>query len=115
MKEIYQLIRRFASYRFGLHGDSAEESDTVESIKKNVEFKGANLWTLIFAIFIASIGLNVNSTAVIIGAMLVSPLMGPIMGIGLGIGTNDFELVKKGARNLAIATIISIATSTLYF
>ena len=67
------------------------------------------------AILIASIGLNVNSTAVIIGAMLVSPLMGPIMGVGLGVGINDFELVKKAARNLAIATIIGIATSTLYF
>ena len=115
MKEIYQAIRRFIIYRFSLHEDAASESETVESIKKNVEFKGAQLWTLIFAIFIASIGLNVNSTAVVIGAMLVSPLMGPIMGIGLGIGTNDFELVKKGARNLAIATFISIVTSTLYF
>lgn len=115
MKEIFNAIGRFISYRFSLRHDNAEESDTVESIKSNVEFKGANLWTLIFAIFIASIGLNLNSTAVIIGAMLVSPLMGPIMGIGLGIGTNDFDLVKKGARNLAIATVFSIATSSLYF
>ncbi|MFD0940198.1 TIGR00341 family protein [Pedobacter boryungensis] len=115
MKEMYQAFRNFITYRFSLHGDSADENEIFESIRKNVEFKGANLWTLIFAIFIASIGLNVNSTAVIIGAMLVSPLMGPIMGLGLGIGINDFELVKKGARNLAIATVISIATSTLYF
>jgi uncharacterized hydrophobic protein (TIGR00271 family) len=98
-----------------LNGDSADEKAVYESIKKNVEFKGANLWTLIFAIFIASIGLNVNSTAVVIGAMLISPLMGPIMGVGLGIGINDFELVKKSARNLLIATIIGIATSSLYF
>jgi uncharacterized hydrophobic protein (TIGR00271 family) len=115
MNEIYLAIRRFLHYRFSLHEDNAEESDTVESIRKNVEFKGANLWTLIFAIFIASIGLNVNSTAVIIGAMLISPLMGPIMGVGLGIGINDIELVKKAARNLAIATVISVITSTLYF
>lgn len=115
MNEIIQAIKRFISYRFSLHEDSARESETIDSIKRNVEFKGANLWTLIFAIFIASIGLNVNSTAVIIGAMLVSPLMGPVMGVGLGIGINDFELVKKGARNVAIATIFSIATSTLYF
>ena len=72
MNEIYLAIRRFLRYRFSLHEDNAEESDTIESIRKNVEFKGANLWTLIFAIFIASIGLNVNSTAVIIGAMLIS-------------------------------------------
>jgi uncharacterized hydrophobic protein (TIGR00271 family) len=115
MKEIYLAIKVFLRYRFSLTDDNAEEQDTINSIKKNVEFKGANLWTLIFAIFIASIGLNVNSTAVIIGAMLISPLMGPIMGLGLGIGINDFELVKKAARNLAIATVISIATSTLYF
>lgn len=115
MNEIYLAVKRFFSYRFSLHEDNAEESDTIESIRRNVEFRGANLWTLIFAIFIASIGLNLNSTAVIIGAMLVSPLMGPIMGIGLGIGINDYELVKKGVRNLAIATIISVLTSTLYF
>ena len=115
MNEIYLAIKRFLHYRFSLHEDNAEEGDTIESIRKNVEFKGANLWTLIFAIFVASIGLNVNSTAVIIGAMLISPLMGPIMGVGLGIGINDFELVKKAVRNLAIATVISVTTSTLYF
>lgn len=110
-----QAIRNFLNYRFNLHADMAREEETVQSIKNGTEFVGANLWTLIFAIFIASIGLNVNSTAVIIGAMLISPLMGPIMGIGLGLGTNDLDLVKKGARNLLIATIISIATSALYF
>lgn len=115
MSEIYQAFKNFVVYRFNLHEDSEDNDLTIESIKKNVEFRGANLWTLIFAIFIASIGLNVNSTAVIIGAMLVSPLMGPIMGVGLGIGINDFDLVKKGLRNLGIATIISIATSFLYF
>lgn len=115
MREIYLAIKNFVIYRFNLHEDTEDNELTIEAIKKNVEFRGANLWTLIFAIFIASIGLNVNSTAVIIGAMLVSPLMGPIMGIGLGIGISDFELVKKGLRNLGIATIISIATSSLYF
>ncbi|MCB1177666.1 MAG: TIGR00341 family protein, partial [Leptospiraceae bacterium] len=77
--------------------------------------KGMNLWTLIFAIFIASIGLNTNSTAVIIGAMLISPLMGPIVGAGLGIGIYDFSLVSKSLRNLSIATIVSILTSYIYF
>ncbi|MEO8403818.1 MAG: TIGR00341 family protein, partial [Chitinophagaceae bacterium] len=67
--------------RFNLDEDKAEEELIVESIKRDVHFKGTNLWTLLFAIMIASIGLNVNSTAVIIGAMLISPLMGPIMGI----------------------------------
>lgn len=101
--------------RFNLRHDQADEEEVIDSITRNSDFVGANLWTLIFAILIASIGLNMNSTAVIIGAMLISPLMGPIMGIGLGIGTGDFELVKKGARNLIIATLISIGTSTIYF
>ncbi len=112
---LLRLIKFSIARRFDLHLDKADENDVVISIKKNSDFKGANLWTLIFAILIASIGLNVNSTAVIIGAMLISPLMGPIMGIGLGVGTNDFELVKKGLRNLLIATIISIVVSTIYF
>ena len=80
-----------------------------------MEFKGANLWILIFATFIASLGLNVNSTAVIIGAMLISPLMGPIMGVGLAIGQNDFELLKRSLKNYLVATLFSVITATLYF
>jgi uncharacterized hydrophobic protein (TIGR00271 family) len=98
-----------------LEEDQADEEKTIEDIKKGVPFRGANLWILIFAIFIASIGLNVNSTAVIIGAMLISPLMGPIMGIGMGMGINDLELIKKGATNLTVAVVISVITSTIYF
>ncbi|MFD2202780.1 TIGR00341 family protein [Shivajiella indica] len=101
--------------RFDLHEGKEDELETIDYIKKNVEFKGANLWILIFAIFVASVGLNVNSTAVIIGAMLISPLMGPIMGIGLAAGINDFELIKKSLKNLGIAVLISILTSTIYF
>lgn len=113
--DIRGAIKIFIAKRFNLHIDKANESEVVDSISRNSIFVGGPLWTLIFAIIIASVGLNVNSTAVIIGAMLISPLMGPIMGIGLGIGTNDFDLVKKGGRNLLIATIISIITSTIYF
>lgn len=115
MKRIFVIIRNSVGKRFNLDEDKADERDIVESIVKNVQFKGANLWTLIFAIFIASIGLNVNSTAVIIGAMLISPLMGPIMGIGLGIGTNNLQLVRSGISNLLIAAFFSIITSTFYF
>ncbi len=100
---------------FDLHEDKERESTTIREISKGVEFKGTNLWILIFAIFIASIGLNVNSTPVVIGAMLISPLMGPIMGIGLGAGINDFELIKKAIRNLGVAVAISVLTSALYF
>lgn len=98
-----------------MHEDKQDEELIVESIRRNVHFTGTNLWTLIFAILIASIGLNVNSTAVVIGAMLISPMMGPIMGVGLGIGIVDFELMKKGVKNLAIAASFSILTSALYF
>lgn len=92
-----------------------EENATIESIKEGIEFRGANLWVLIFAIFIASLGLNVNSTAVIIGAMLISPLMGPIIGIGLAIGISDFSLLKRSFRSYLLATVISIITATIYF
>ena len=109
------LLENFLKDRFNLEEDKANENEIIDAIKKGVEFRGINLWVLIFAIFIASIGLNVNSTAVIIGAMLISPLMGPIMGIGLGIGINDFDLIKKAYKNLAIATVIGVATSAIYF
>lgn len=99
---------------FNLRKDS-DEDGTVENIRKNVDFHGANAWTLVFAIFIASIGLNMNSPAVIIGAMLISPLMGPILGIGLALGINDEELLRKSFRNLSIAVFISVATSMIYF
>lgn len=115
MRQIYVAIRRFLYDRFSLQDDKADEKEIVESIRKGIEFKGTNLWTLIFAIFIASIGLNVNSTAVIIGAMLISPIMGPIMGIGLGIGISDFGLIRRASKNLAIAAFISICVSTFYF
>lgn len=115
MSVLLDKARNFLAYRFNLHEDKAEESIIVESIRKNIEFKGVHVWALIFAVFIASIGLNVNSTAVVIGAMLISPLMAPVTGIGLGVGINDLDLVKKGAKNLLVATVISIITSTIYF
>lgn len=108
-------LKRILKYRFNLDEDKADEFEIVEGIKRGVEFKGVNLWTLIFAIFIASIGLNTNSTAVIIGAMLISPLMGPIMGIGLGAAILDVELIKKAIKNLLFAVTIALITSTLYF
>lgn len=100
--------------RFNLFED-LDKPGTIESIEKGADLKGSNLWTLIFAIFIASIGLNVNSTAVIIGAMLISPLMGPIVGIGFAAATNDFNDLKRFLKTLGIATFASILTSFLYF
>lgn len=110
-----RTCKEFFKDIFTLEEDKVNEEEVVESIIKGVEFRGTNLWILIFSILIASIGLNVNSTAVIIGAMLISPLMGPIMGVGLGIGINDFELIKKSLKNLFIAVVISIFVSTFYF
>ncbi|MCP1994332.1 DUF389 domain-containing protein [Flavobacterium sp. HSC-61S13] len=98
-----------------LRSDEEERAKVIENVSKNISFKGANIWILACAILIASIGLNVNSTAVIIGAMLISPLMGPIVGAGYSLATYDFKLLKKSAKNLLIATIVSLSVATLYF
>jgi uncharacterized hydrophobic protein (TIGR00271 family) len=106
---------QFLRYRLNISEDKADNQEIIQTILKGVVFKGVNLWTLIFAIIIASIGLDVNSTAVIIGAMLISPLMGPIMGIGLGAGIGNLALVKKAGKNLLLASGIALLTSTTYF
>ena len=98
-----------------LRPDLEEEQLVVDEITRGVSFRGANLWVLICAIFIASLGLNVNSTAVIIGAMLISPLMGPIIGMGLAIGINDLDLLKRAAKNFSVTTLISVLTAMVYF
>lgn len=95
--------------------DSIDIQSAKSQITSNIEFKGSNVWILIFATVIASVGLNVNSIPVVIGAMLISPLMGPIMGIGLALGINDTDLLRKSFKNLFIMTIISVITSTAYF
>ena len=100
---------------FNAMPDKENEEETIRSISAGVSFHGATLWVLVFAIFIASLGLNVNSTAVIIGAMLISPLMGPIIGMGLAVGINDFELLKRSIKNYIVATVISVTTATIYF
>ena len=86
-----------------------------DNIRKNVPFRGPNVYILFVAIIIASVGLNVNSIPVIIGAMLISPLMGPIIGLGLGLGTNDRELVLFSIKNLLVMVGISLLAATLYF
>ena len=91
------ILRPIRVY-FNIRPDLEEKQYIVSEITKSISFRGANLWILITAIFIASLGLNVNSTAVIIGAMLISPLMGPIMGMGLAVGIYDLDLLKRAAR-----------------
>ena len=100
---------------FNVKDDLESQQDVELSIRSGVSFKGSQLLTLIFAIFIASLGLNTNSVPVIIGAMLISPLMGPIIGMGLGIGIQDYELLKRGLKNITAAVLGSILTSALYF
>jgi uncharacterized hydrophobic protein (TIGR00271 family) len=111
MTDITQKILNFID----LHKGEENKKSVIENISGTVSFRGSNIWILACAIIIASVGLNVNSTAVIIGAMLISPLMGPIVGAGFGLGMYDFELLKKSIKNLIIATLVSLATSTIYF
>lgn len=108
---VWRIAKRF----FNALPDKTDETATVEQISDGVTFRGANLWVLIFAIFIACLGLNLNSTAVIIGAMLISPLMGPIIGMGLAVGRVDLELLKRSLTNYGVATVISVLTAALYF
>lgn len=95
--------------------DAADEQVVTDGIRQGVEFRGAKLWILVLAVFVASLGLNTNSAAVIIGAMLISPLMGPIIGMGLGAAIYDFDLLRRSFRSYLIATAFSIITATLYF
>lgn len=98
-----------------LHTGEEDKQKVLENVTANISFRGSNLWILACAIIIASVGLNVNSTAVIIGAMLISPLMGPIVGAGFALGTYDFNLLRKSIKNLLIATAVSLVVSSFYF
>ncbi|MBV6462390.1 MAG: hypothetical protein HJHJAOHD_02539 [Flavobacteriales bacterium] len=100
---------------FRLADEKEDFHKVSDNIENGIDFKGTNLWILIFAIFIASLGLNVNSTAVIIGAMLVSPLMGPIMGIGFGMAVNDLNLLRKSFFSYLFAAGVGLLTSTIFF
>lgn len=101
--------------RFALGADAASQEEVNSNIQKGIMIRGSNLWVLIFAIFIASLGLNTNSTAVIIGAMLISPLMGPIIGMGYSMGVYDFALLKESLRNFLVMIVVSLVTSAIFF
>lgn len=108
------MIRNIFNF-INLHNGEEKKDKVLENVVSNISFRGSNLWILACAIIIASIGLNVNSTAVIIGAMLISPLMGPIVGAGFALGTYNFSLLKKSFKNLLIATFVSLTVSAIYF
>src|SRR5690606_24068131 len=107
LNKIFQFLRLTHEQE-----DSALIHDTIE---KGVVVRGTTVWILIFAILIASVGLNMNSTAVIIGAMLISPLMGPINGIGYSVATYNFPLFRKSVKNFGYSALAGLVTSTLYF
>lgn len=113
-KGIWKSIKFFVIDLLEIRGDTDRES-TLEAVKKDISFKGHNAWILIFSIFIASIGLNVGSAAVVIGAMLISPLMGPIVGVGMSVAINDVETLRKSLINLALMVGLSVLTAYIYF
>jgi uncharacterized hydrophobic protein (TIGR00271 family) len=113
-KGLLESVKKFIIELFDFRHDTDHEA-TVEAIKADIPFKGATAWILIFAIFVASIGLNANSTAVVIGAMLISPLMGPILGIGMSFALNDFLTFKKSLINLGTMIALSLIASFLFF
>ena len=113
-KGLWQSSKKFIIELLDFREDTDQEA-TIEAIKVDIPFKGATAWILICSIFVASIGLNANSTAVVIGAMLISPLMGPILGIGMSIAINDIDTLKKSMVNLATMIVLSLLTAFLFF
>jgi len=113
-KGLWLSIKTFFSELLDFRDDTDRDA-TIEAIKGDIPFKGATAWILICSIFVASIGLNANSTAVVIGAMLISPLMGPILGAGMSIAINDIDTLKKSLINLATMIVLSLLTAFLFF
>ena len=113
-KEFWQVAIDFIKELFNIR-NSTDKDFTRQTILENIPFRGHTAWLLIFSVMIASVGLNANSTPVVIGAMLISPLMGPIMGAGFAIGTNDIDTFKKSSINFLVMVTLSILTSFLYF
>ena len=112
---LWDSLKQQTERFFSLSDYLVTQAEAEASIREGVSFRGTNIVILVLAIFIASLGLNTNSTAVIIGAMLISPLMGPIIGLGLAVGIQDFALLRRSGRNLAAAAIFSILASAIYF
>ena len=107
---IKHFLRELLDFR-----DDTDRETTIQAIKGDIPFKGATAWILICSVFVASVGLNANSTAVVIGAMLISPLMGPILGIGLSVSTNDIDTLRKSLVNFGVMIFLSVLTAFLFF
>lgn len=110
LENIKKFLKELLDFR-----DDTDHQATMEAIRNDIPFKGATAWILIFAVFVASIGLNANSTAVVIGAMLISPLMGPILGIGMAFAINDIDVFKKSAVSLTTMIVLSLLASFIFF
>ena len=113
-KGLFESMKIFLVELLDFRHDTDREA-TISAIKADIPFKGATAWILICSIFVASVGLNANSTAVVIGAMLISPLMGPILGVGLSIAINDIDTLRKSLVNLLTMLILSLLTAFLFF
>ncbi|MFL1011757.1 DUF389 domain-containing protein [Flavisericum labens] len=113
-KGLLASVNKFLSELLDFRDDTDRDA-TIQAIKADISFKGATAWILVCSIFVASIGLNANSTAVVIGAMLISPLMGPILGVGLSIAINDIDTLKRSLINLATMIVLSLITAFLFF
>ncbi|NNK73749.1 MAG: DUF389 domain-containing protein, partial [Flavobacteriaceae bacterium] len=113
-KGLFESTKIFLKEIFSFRKDTDRDA-TIDAIKADIPFKGATAWILICSIFVASVGLNANSTAVVIGAMLISPLMGPILGIGMSIAINDIDTLRKSLINFAVMVVLSVLTAYLFF
>ena len=115
MMEQIKIWKRYLRVVLDIKTDQEAEHETYAEVKSGLIFKGTNLWIMSFAMIISCIGLNINSKAAIIGAMIISPLMGPVFGIGFSLGISDIDLLKLSIKNLTRIVIICIACSTLYY
>ncbi|MBR2301342.1 MAG: TIGR00341 family protein, partial [Bacteroidaceae bacterium] len=113
--QFFKYIFRQLKTRLDITPEKVDEATVIDNVRRAVMFRGVNLWILIFAVIIASVGLNIDSTPIIIGAMLISPLMGPIIGTGLAVGINDMELMKRSIRNLFVAALFAVFAAMIYF
>lgn len=111
---LFDNVKKFLSELLDFREDTDRDA-TIQAIKNDIPFKGATAWILVCSIFVASIGLNANSTAVVIGAMLISPLMGPILGVGLSIAINDVDTLRRSLINLGTMIVLSLLTAFLFF
>lgn len=111
---LWQNLRKFLRELLDIRVNTDQEA-TKEAIIADIPFKGHTSWILICSIFIASVGLNANSTAVVIGAMLISPLMGPILGLGMSLAINDIDTLKRSLKNFGVMVVLSVLTAYLFF